>query len=201
MLRIAGGRPGLRRLLVSYFLAASLRCRASSVAGVTGKTPAQRSRGISRVSAVNHTRSAGSYRIRPACRRSTAFWCRSTSSSASMARSLRNTRTARAATRRTIRQMILSGTRPANHHRLPATSDYAGQLRNRVFERHRSGRPWRSQTPNLTITSPPEEDTRSMAETELSAPTRHRCPSPNSVRWFSRMLPGSAAQARESQLR
>jgi hypothetical protein len=38
MLRIAGGRPGLRRLLVSYFLAASLRCQASSVAGVTGKT-------------------------------------------------------------------------------------------------------------------------------------------------------------------
>ena len=95
MLRIAGGRPGLRRLLVSYFLAASLRCQASSVAGVTGKTPAQRPRGISRASAVNHTRSAGSYRIRPACRRSTAFSCRSTSSSASLARSLRNTRTAR----------------------------------------------------------------------------------------------------------
>ena len=71
MLRTAGGRPGLRRLLVSYFLAASLRCQASSVAGVTGKTPAQCSRGISRVSAVNHTRSAGSYGIRPACRRST----------------------------------------------------------------------------------------------------------------------------------
>ena len=43
MLRTTGGRPGLRRLLVSYFLAASLRCQASSVAGVTGKTPAQRS--------------------------------------------------------------------------------------------------------------------------------------------------------------
>jgi hypothetical protein len=135
MLRIASGRPGLRRLLVSYFLAASLRCQASSVAGVMGKTSAQRSRGISRVSAVNHTRSAGSYRIRPACRRSTAFSCRSTSSSASLARSLRNTRTARAATRRTIRQMILSAARPANHHRLPAADDYADQPRNRVFER------------------------------------------------------------------
>ncbi len=32
-----GGRPGLRRLLVSYFFAASLRCQASSVAGVTGR--------------------------------------------------------------------------------------------------------------------------------------------------------------------
>ena len=47
----------MRRLLVSYFLAVSRRCQASSVAGVTGKTPAQRSR-VSRVSAVNHTRSA-----------------------------------------------------------------------------------------------------------------------------------------------
>jgi hypothetical protein len=37
MLRTAGGRPGLRRLLVSYLLAASLRCQASSVAGVRGK--------------------------------------------------------------------------------------------------------------------------------------------------------------------
>ena len=36
ILRTVG--PGRRRLLVSYFLAASLRCQASSVAGVTGKT-------------------------------------------------------------------------------------------------------------------------------------------------------------------
>lgn len=32
---IVGGRLGLRRLLISYFFAARLRCRASSVAGVT----------------------------------------------------------------------------------------------------------------------------------------------------------------------
>jgi hypothetical protein len=38
MLWTVGGRPGLRRLPVSYFFAASLRCQASSVAGVTGKT-------------------------------------------------------------------------------------------------------------------------------------------------------------------
>jgi hypothetical protein len=55
-----GGRPGLRRLLVSYFSAASLRCQASSVSGVTGKTPAQRLRGTSRASAANQARSAGS---------------------------------------------------------------------------------------------------------------------------------------------
>ena len=41
MLGTVGGRPGLRRLLVSYFLAANLRCQASRVAGVTGKMPAQ----------------------------------------------------------------------------------------------------------------------------------------------------------------
>jgi hypothetical protein len=35
---LVGGRPGLRRLLVSYFPAASLRCQASSVSGFTGKT-------------------------------------------------------------------------------------------------------------------------------------------------------------------
>jgi len=58
---------------------------------------------ISCASAASHTRSAGSYRIRPACRRSTAFSCRSASSSASLARSLRNTRTKRPSTRRTIK--------------------------------------------------------------------------------------------------
>jgi hypothetical protein len=60
MLGTVGGRPGLRRLLVSYLPAASLWCQASSVAGVTGKTPVQRLRGMSRASAANHTRSAGS---------------------------------------------------------------------------------------------------------------------------------------------
>jgi hypothetical protein len=54
-----GGRPGLRLLLMSYLLAASLRCQASSVAGVTGKISAQRLRGMSRASAASHTRSAG----------------------------------------------------------------------------------------------------------------------------------------------
>jgi hypothetical protein len=39
---------GLRRPLVSYFLAASLRCQASSVAGVTGNTSDQRRRGTIR---------------------------------------------------------------------------------------------------------------------------------------------------------
>ncbi len=38
MLRTVGGRPGWRRLPVSYFLAVSFRCQASSVTGVTGKT-------------------------------------------------------------------------------------------------------------------------------------------------------------------
>ena len=60
MLGTVGGRPGSRRLLVSYLLAASLRCQLSSVAGVTGKMPGQQVRGMSRASAVNHSRSAGS---------------------------------------------------------------------------------------------------------------------------------------------
>ncbi|MBV9449130.1 MAG: hypothetical protein JO345_24855 [Streptosporangiaceae bacterium] len=66
---------------------------------MTGKTSLQRFRGISRASAANQARSAGSYWIRPACRRSTAFSCRSTSSSASFARSPRNASTIRLSTR------------------------------------------------------------------------------------------------------
>jgi len=61
--------PGLRRLLVPYLFAASLRCQPSSVAGVTGKMAVQRLRGRSRASAANHIRSAGSYRTRPTLRR------------------------------------------------------------------------------------------------------------------------------------
>jgi hypothetical protein len=53
MLATVGGRPGRRCLPVSYFLAASLRCQARSVAGVTGKISAQRRRGMNRVSAAN----------------------------------------------------------------------------------------------------------------------------------------------------
>ena len=103
MLAAVGGRPGLRRLLVAYFFAASLRCQASSVAGVTGKISVQRLRGRSRASAANHTRSAGSYRTLPMLRRSTAFSCRSTSNSAAFARSPRNTRTATPSTRQVSR--------------------------------------------------------------------------------------------------
>jgi hypothetical protein len=116
MPRTVAGRPGRRRLLVSYFLAASLRCQASSVAGVTGKTSAQRRRGMNRESAANQTRPAGSYRTRPPFRRSTAFSCRSTSSSAFFARSPRNT-TVRPDNQRISRQTILSSTSSANHHR------------------------------------------------------------------------------------
>jgi len=105
-LRTVAGRPGLRRLLVSYFLAVSLRCQASSVAGVTGKTSAERRRGMNRVSTANQARSAGEYRTRPAFRRSTAFSCRSASNSTFFARSPRITR-----------HTILGSTWSANHHR------------------------------------------------------------------------------------
>ncbi len=103
MLRAVGGRPGLRRLLVSYLPAASLRCQASSVAGVTGKTSLQHPRGTSRASAASQARSAGSYRTRATCRRSTAFSWRRTSNSASLDRSRRNCMASRPGTERTIR--------------------------------------------------------------------------------------------------
>jgi hypothetical protein len=96
---VQGGR--VRRCRMSYLPAVSLRCQASSVAGLMGKISAQRLRGMSRASAASHTRSAGSYRPRPAWRRSTAFSWRSTSSSTSFARSLRDIRTATPTIRRT----------------------------------------------------------------------------------------------------
>ena len=64
--------------------------------GRDGEDSVQRLRGRSGASAANHTPSAGSYRIRPAWRCSTAFSYRSASSSASFAKSLRSTKTARA---------------------------------------------------------------------------------------------------------
>jgi hypothetical protein len=66
-------------LLVFYLFAASLRCQASSVAGVTGKTSAQCLRSTSRTRTANQARSACSYRTRPTCRRRTAFSSTSTS--------------------------------------------------------------------------------------------------------------------------
>ena len=93
--RAAGLAPLARVVLFAGQFAVPGR----SVAGVTGKISVQRLRGIHRASAANHNRSAGSYRTRLASRRSIAFSCRSTSSSASFARSPRNTRTARPSTR------------------------------------------------------------------------------------------------------
>jgi len=58
--RRAAGLALPARVVLSRFLVSSLRCQASSVAGVTGKTPTQCPRGISCASAANHTRSAGS---------------------------------------------------------------------------------------------------------------------------------------------
>ena len=50
MLGNVGGRPGLRRLLMPYFFAASLRCQDRIVAGVTEKTSLLRPRGMNRAS-------------------------------------------------------------------------------------------------------------------------------------------------------
>jgi hypothetical protein len=56
---------------------ANCRCQRSNVDGVTIKT-AHRSRGRSLASEASSIRSAGVYRGRGTCRRSTASWCRST---------------------------------------------------------------------------------------------------------------------------
>jgi hypothetical protein len=62
---------------------------------VTGNTARQRRRDTIRASAANHTRSADSYRTRPACPRSTALSCRSTSTSTTAAWSPRHSTTIR----------------------------------------------------------------------------------------------------------
>ena len=99
--RTTGGRyPGpsagaLACAACSCRISSPPACGASrSVAGVTGKTWPSACR--------DKPRQRGEpgpvgrrFRTRSACRRRTAFSCRSTSSSASFARSLRNTRTAR----------------------------------------------------------------------------------------------------------
>jgi len=133
MLRMVGGRPGRRRVLVSYFRATSLRCQASSVAGVTGKTRAHCRRGMNEASAANQARSAGSFRIRSAFQRSTVFSCRSTSSSASFARFPRSISTTSSNSRRISRYEIFRATRPANHHRIRPAVDTSGQADDRVF--------------------------------------------------------------------
>jgi hypothetical protein len=53
-----GGRPGRRRAVKSPFRETSLRCQATTVAGVTAKTSVQLRRGSSRDKAASHTRSA-----------------------------------------------------------------------------------------------------------------------------------------------
>ena len=110
-----GGRPG-RRVLVSYFHAVSRRCRARSVAGCHREDPGPLPPRDEPASAANQARSAGSYRIRPAFRRNTAFSCRSTSNSASFARSPRKTSATRPNSQRLRRYEIFRSTRTANQH-------------------------------------------------------------------------------------
>ena len=94
---------GLAPLACGVLAASELAVPGQERRGRTGKTSVQRLLGRTRASAASHTRSPGSYRIRPTFRRSTAFSCRSTSSSASFARSPRNTRMAKPSTRRVSR--------------------------------------------------------------------------------------------------
>jgi hypothetical protein len=83
----AGGRTCAA---CSCRMSSRLGCDARPAAGgCHRKTPVQRLRGMSRASGASQTRSAGSDRTRLAWRRSTTFSCRSTSSSAFFAWSLR----------------------------------------------------------------------------------------------------------------
>ena len=125
-----------------------LAYQASSVAGVTGKTPGQRCRVMNRLSAANQARSPGSYCTRPAFWRSTAFSCRSTSNSASLACSPRNIRTTRPNDQRISSQEILSSTRAgqpllrqarSRSSRSERTIEYSGGTSYRYQGRYRGG--------------------------------------------------------------
>ena len=140
MLGTVSGRPGLRRLLVSYLLAATLRCLVSSVAGVTAKTlgpaaagyePGQRGEPYPVGRLVTHSAGlAAQHRILVPEYQQLSV----------LRQAVRDTRTAKPSIRRTSRQTILSSIRSANHDLVESAGDSAGQPLNRVFERHRSGR-------------------------------------------------------------
>jgi hypothetical protein len=139
--RRAYGPAALARVVL-LFPAASLRCQASSVAGVTGKTSAQRPRGTSRHSAANQARSADSYRTRPTCRRSTAFSWRSASN---LRWHLRSGHALDSVPRqRGIRGTVAPGTRlrDMRYLCLPRRSRKGGRLGRPSGPHGRSGRRW-----------------------------------------------------------
>ena len=98
---VTGGRPGVRLGYV-HRRAIRARCHRNRVAGAT-KNAAHRPRGNSFDNPANTARSAGSRSSRRTCRRSTATWCRSTSTSTALARSPRATRIISCRTWRSIR--------------------------------------------------------------------------------------------------
>lgn len=132
----SGGAPGRRRAawLASFvravFLAASLRCQASSVMGATGRLPPAPARDELRERG-EPGRSAGSCCTRPAFRRSTTFSCRSASNSGFWSASPRTTWTASLDNQRISRQTILSGTWSASHHRVSLAGERTGQRHDR----------------------------------------------------------------------
>ncbi len=123
---------------------------------------------MNRVSAVNQARSPGSYRIRPAFRRSTAFSCRSTTSSAFFSSSPRTTRTARLNNQRMSRQTILSSTWSANHHR---TSLAGGTARSTTRSRFRAAQDQPRRAPRPPEAGPRRTHPR-IPDRRLTAPAR-----------------------------
>jgi hypothetical protein len=115
----------------------SLRCHASRVAGVTGNTRAHRRRGNNADSAANQIRSNGSYRTGPvSCLRSTAFSCRSTNNSASLAARRRNSTARTDSSFRVTRYTSETITRTGFQEALVARHTHSEQQR-RISERRR----------------------------------------------------------------
>ena len=131
-----GGRPGLRLPLVSYFLAASLRCQASSVGGVTGKISVPSAgeercqRGepcpVGRLVPDPAGVTAQHRVLVPEYQQLSLLRLLPAQHQHGQAEYPANQQSA-----------ILSSTRPANYHRVLAAGDGAGQPLNRFFERHR----------------------------------------------------------------
>jgi len=136
MLGTVGGRPGLRRLLVSYFLAGSPRCQASSVAGVTGRlrpsdcgasvVPARRTAPGRPARTLSALRAGAALRSRGGVLAVRHLWPGPCGTPGREAQYPANQEAG-----------DHEQTRPANRHCVQAAGDCAGQPRNRVFGRHR----------------------------------------------------------------
>ena len=92
---------------------------------------------MNRVSAANQARSPGSYCIRSAFRRSTAFLRRSTQQFGVLCPAPLDTRTARLDNQRISRQTTLSSTWPASYHHTSRADETSRSTTRSSFRRYR----------------------------------------------------------------